>query len=186
MAFEKRVGARQALIMEVLLILLSLLFLLTGLLGAFLPVLPGPPFAYFSLLLLHWSASTGFTTYFLVIMGIVAVVITLLDYYFPIFGTKKLGGSEAGIRGSTIGLLVGLILLPVLGITIGPFGLFGIILGPFIGAWIGERWSGKSPDEAIKAAMGSFLGFLAGTFIKLVYAVITAFFVFRQILEIVF
>jgi len=173
-------------VMEILFLVLAFLFLAIGILGAFLPILPGPPLAFFSLLFIHWGMETGFTNTFLIIMGILAVIISLLDYYFPILGTKKLGGSQYGIRGSTIGLLIGLILLPVLGISLGPFGLTGIILCPFLGAWVGERWSGKTADEALKAAFGSFLGFLAGTFIKFIYAIITSYFVLKKTSEIFF
>ncbi len=172
--------------MEILIIILAFLFLLAGLIGAFLPIIPGPPLAYIALLLLHWGTDTGFSGNFLITMGIAALVIVLLDYYFPILGTKRLGGSKTGVRGSTIGLLVGLIILPILGISIGPFGLLGLILCPFLGAWIGERWAGKSPDQAIKAAFGSFLGFLAGTFIKFIYSVTTFYFFFKKAYQVVF
>ncbi|TVQ48652.1 MAG: DUF456 domain-containing protein [Saprospirales bacterium] len=172
--------------MEILIIILAFLFLLAGLIGAFIPVIPGPPLGFIALLLLHWGTETGFSGNFLLTMGISALIIVLLDYYFPIYGTKKLGGSRVGVRGSTIGLLVGLIILPVLGISIGPFGLMGLILCPFLGAWIGERWAGKSPDQATKAAFGSFLGFLAGTFIKFIYSVITFYFFFKKAYEPVF
>lgn len=105
-------------------------------------------------------------------MGSIMVLVSVLDYVVPVYGTKRFGGSRQGVRGSAIGLIIGVFVLPALGIVIGPFGLPGIILGPFIGAYLGETHSGKSPEQALKAAFGSFLGFLAGTFMKLVYSVV--------------
>ncbi len=82
-------------------------------------------------------------------------VITVLDYVIPSVGTKKLGGSKYGVWGSTIGIIVGLF-----------FGPLGIILGPAVGAFIGELIYQKQADVALKAALGSFVGFLAGTILK--------------------
>lgn len=107
-------------------------------------------------------------------MGILALGVTVLDYIIPGLGTKKFGGTKAGIRGSNIGLLVGVIGLPLLGIVIGPFGIFGIILGPFIGAYLGEKNAGSSQEKAFRSAIGSFIGFMAGTFAKLVYGIAAA------------
>jgi uncharacterized protein YqgC (DUF456 family) len=106
----------------------------------------------------------------------------VLDYVVPIYGTKKFGGSKRGVWGSTIGLLVGLFVLPFFGIVIGPFGLFGIILGPFLGAYIGEKTGGRDSNTALKAAIGSFIGFLTGTFMKFAYSVVVIVYFFRELL----
>jgi len=111
-------------------------------------------------------------------MGLIMLAVSILDYIVPIYGTKKFGGSRSGIRGSTIGLIAGIIVLPALGIVIGPFGLLGIILGPFIGAYLGEKMGGKDSDTAFKAAIGSFIGFLAGTFMKLSYSIVAGIYFF--------
>ncbi len=158
--------------MDWLFITLGILLILVGILGAVLPGLPGPPLSYAALLLLQFTKDPPFSTGFLVIMGIVMVIVTLLDYVVPIYGTKKFGGSKQGVRGSTIGLIVGIFILPLLGIVIGPFGLVGIILGPFLGAYIGEKMTGKDSDTALRSAFGSFIGFLAGTFMKLAYSIV--------------
>ena len=97
--------------------------------------------------------------WFLGITLVIALIIVVLDYVIPAVGTKRFGGSRAGAIGTTIGLIVGLI-API---------PFGILLGPFLGAFIGEVAFNKTDsDRALKAAFGSFLGFLASTFMKLV------------------
>jgi hypothetical protein len=164
--------------MDWLLITIGVILLIIGLVGALLPGLPGPPLSYIALVLLQFTTNPPFGEDFMIIMGLIMVAVTLLDYVVPIYGTKKFGGSKQGVRGSTIGLIVGIFVLPVLGIVIGPFGLFGIILGPFIGAYLGEKMSGKDSDAALKSAFGSFIGFIAGTFMKLVYSLVAAVYFF--------
>ncbi len=171
--------------MDVFLLILAVFLVFTGILGAIIPGLPGPPIGFAGLLLVHLTALHSYSMNFLGIMGTLAVLITLLDYYVPIYGTKKFGGTKAGVRGSTIGLLVGVFVFPFLGIVIGPFGLLGIILGPFAGAYIGEKMGGTSDEQAWRAAFGSFLGFLAGTLMKLIYGLLVAFYVIRDITYII-
>lgn len=134
--------------------------LLAGMIGCFLPVLPGPPLAYFGLLIQQLKSSSPFSTKFLIVFLLITIGITLLDYIIPVYGTKKFGGSKYGVWGSTLGLLIGLF-----------FGPLGIIAGPFIGALIGELLATSDPAQALKAATGSFIGFLAGTFLKLMVCV---------------
>lgn len=164
--------------MDWLLIAIGIILLVLGLLGAIIPGLPGPPLSFISLILLQFTSKAPFSENFLVIMGLIMAGVSVLDYVVPIYGTKKFGGSKHGVWGSTIGLIIGIFVLPVLGIVIGPFGLLGIILGPFIGAYIGEKMAGKDPDTALKAAIGSFIGFLAGTFMKLAYSVVAGVYFF--------
>lgn len=160
--------------MDWLFITIGIVLLVLGLLGSFLPVLPGPPLSFIALVLLQFTEEPPFTRNFLIIMGLIMVAIVVLDYVVPVYGTKKFGGSKQGVRGSTIGLIVGIFVLPAFGIVLGPFGLLGIILGPFIGAYIGEKMTGKDSNTALRAAFGSFMGFIAGTFMKLAYGVVAA------------
>lgn len=164
--------------MDWLWITLGLMVLFTGIIGCILPVIPGPAVSFASLLLLQLTTPPPFTAEKLVILGLIMGAVTALDYVVPVYGTKKFGGSKAGVRGSIIGLVVGIIILPFMGITIGPFGLLGIILGPFVGAYIGEKSTGKDSNSAMRAAIGSFIGFLTGTLMKLAYSgVVTYYFV---------
>lgn len=137
------------------------LFVLIGIAGCFLPVLPGPPIAFAGLWIQQLKAEAPFSNQFLWIWAGITVVVTLLDYWVPVYTTKKFGGSKAGIMGCALGLLVGLW-----------FGPLGILLGPVIGAFIGELIANENSAHAFRAAMGSFIGFLAGTLIKVIACVI--------------
>lgn len=165
--------------MTALIIVSAILMGIIGIIGAIAPGLPGTPLSFIGMLLLLLLPDFEANVTFLIVMAVIALIIMLLDYVIPIYGTKKFGGTKLGVRGSTIGLIVSLFVLPVLGITIGPFGIFGIILGPFLGAYIGEMMAGNK-DNAMKAAIGSFVGFLAGTLLKVVYGIIVLIFIIKD------
>lgn len=156
-----------------MLIALSVICAIVGIIGAIVPGLPGPPISWAALLLLYIKNPEAYTDpATLVVTAVLAVVITVLDYVVPAWGTKRFGGTKAGTRGSTIGLIVSVFVLPILGIAIGPFGIVGILAGPFVGAYLGEKWSGSDDRQALRSAIGSFVGFLAGTLIKLAYSIV--------------
>ena len=95
-------------------------------------------------------------------MGSIALVATIMDYVIPAWGTKKLGGSDAGVRGSTVGVFAGLFVFPP----------FGIIVGPIIGAMLAELIRNRSDySKALRSGLGSLLGFLLGTGLKLAASV---------------
>ncbi|MBM1105648.1 DUF456 domain-containing protein [Aurantibacter crassamenti] len=148
--------------MDIALLVIGFILMLVGIIGSFLPVLPGPPVSWIGLLLLHLTKAVPDDWWFLGITGVVALVIFALDYIIPAMGTKKFGGTRAGMIGTTIGLIVGL-LAPIPG---------GIIIGPFAGAFIGELTAKADNKTALKAAFGSFLGFLTGAFLKFVVSII--------------
>ncbi|MGB0850697.1 MAG: DUF456 domain-containing protein [Bacteroidia bacterium] len=161
--------------MEIAIIVVGVILILIGFAGSILPALPGPPLAFASLLLLffidHTKASMADGSYtWLIILGVVTVFITVIDFYMPVWGTKKFGGTKAGSRGSTIGLIVAAILT----FTTAGLGAFTILLGPLVGAYIGEKNSGQTHEVALQSAKGSFLGFIAGTFMKVVTVVAIA------------
>jgi uncharacterized protein YqgC (DUF456 family) len=144
--------------MDYVLIGIGIILIVSGLLGCILPIIPGPPLSYAGLLLLHFTERYQFSSSFLITWAIITVVVYTLDFLIPAWGTKKFGGSKRGIWGSIIGLIIGMFLFPPI----------GIIVGPFAGAVIGELSSGKESKEALKSGFGSFLGFLAGTLLKLI------------------
>jgi len=148
--------------MDILLILLGFLFMCFGLIGSVVPIMPGPPLSWIGLLLLFLTDAVQDDWVFLGVTLAIALIVFFLDYIIPAIGTKKFGGSKAGMIGTTIGLIIG-ILSPIPG---------GINIGPFLGAFIGELTNKTDSKTALKAAFGSFLGFITGTFLKFIVATI--------------
>jgi uncharacterized protein YqgC (DUF456 family) len=143
--------------MDILFVVIGFFLMLLGILGSILPVIPGTPISWAGLIVLFLAPSLEFDWTFITITGIVAIFIYVMDYIIPAMGTKKFGGSRAGAWGTTIGLIVGII---------APIPL-GILIGPFLGALIGELiFNETEGPKAFKAALGSFIGFLASTFMK--------------------
>lgn len=148
--------------MDIFLIIIALFLMILGILGSFLPILPGPITSWLGFLMLKFSTLIEISNPFLIITLIIALLIWVLDYFIPALGTKKFGGSKYGMIGTTLGLIIGII-SPIPG---------GIIIGPFLGALIGELFNRADSETALKAAFGSFLGFITSTFLKFVVAVI--------------
>ena len=148
--------------MDILLLILGFACIITGLIGSFLPVLPGPSVSWVGLALLYFTKAVPANYWVLGIALLITAVISVLDYVIPAKGTKRFGGSSYGIWGTNIGLVIG-ILAPV---------PFGFLIGPFLGALIGELiYDFKDHNRALKAAAGSFVGFLASSFMKFVICV---------------
>lgn len=164
--------------MDIFLIILGAICLLLGLIGCVAPVIPGVPLSYVGLLLLHFTDRVQFSWQFLTVWAVIVIVIQVLDYFIPAWGTKKFGGSKYGVWGSTIGLLLGFFMGP-----------WGIIVGPFVGAVVGELiYFNRHPQaiisgseqpasntqqvknsnltRALRAGFGSFVGLLTGTILK--------------------
>ena len=150
--------------MDIALLIFGFLLMLVGIIGSFLPVLPGPTVSWVGLLLLYLTKVVPDDWVFLGITLVIALVVFALDYIIPAVGTKKFGGTKAGMIGTTIGLLVALF-FPILG-------PLGIIIWPFIGALVGELMNKADKKTAAKAAFGSFIGFLTGTFLKFVVTIV--------------
>ena len=151
---------------DTVLMILSGICIVVGIMGCILPVLPGPPVSYAGLILLQLTSRHPFTIVFLIMFATLTILVTILDYVIPVYGTKKLQGSKYGIWGSAVGLFIGLIF----------FSLPGIIIGPLLGAFLGELISGKKPDKAVRSSLGSLLGFLVGTAIKLIVSLVMAYY----------
>ena len=156
--------------MEWLCIILGFILIIKCTIGSFLPLLPGPPIAYAGLLIQLFREPDPFTSKFLWIWAGIVVVSLILDYLVPIWGTKKFGGTKYGIWGCTIGFL--------LAFWMGPW---GVIIGPFLGAFVGEMIAGQDSKKSFKAALGSFIGFLLGSFLKLVICFMMLYYLIRSI-----
>lgn len=149
--------------MTILLLTLALSCMIIGIVGSILPIIPGPIISFLGLVILYFTTAIPTNYWVLGITLVVTLTITILDYIIPAKGTKYFGGSKFGIWGTNIGLVIGII-IPI---------PFGFIIGPFVGALIGELFSdSKNQKRALKAAMGSFVGFLASSFIQFVVCVI--------------
>lgn len=144
--------------MDILFIVLGIICLLVGLAGCVVPILPGPPIAYAALVLLHLTDKVQFTLKQFIVWLIVVVVVQLVDYVIPTYGTKKFGGTRWGVWGCFFGTVIGLFVFPP----------WGVILGPFFGAIAGELLGGKETRQALRAGMGAFIGFMAGTVLKFI------------------
>ncbi|MCL2043414.1 MAG: DUF456 domain-containing protein [Treponema sp.] len=158
--------------MEIALIILAFFLLAAGLVGAVVPIIPGPPLSYFGLLVLHWSGRGGFSLIFLLTWAFISAGAIVMDYLLPSIMTKHFGGSRSASIGAFLGLIAGLFFVPV-----------GLIIGPFLGALLGEiiHMRGYS-DKALKVALGAFLSFIAGTGIKLTVSVMMLFFAIRTLI----
>jgi uncharacterized protein len=145
----------------ILIILTGLVLNGLGIMGCILPVLPGPLLSWLSLLLffllpdhaIGWGA-LGVT------FGLMALV-TAIDLIVPVMGAKRFGASRQGMIGGAIGIVVGLFLFPPI----------GIILGPLVGTILGDLIAGGTIVAAVNSGVGSLIGFLVGTSVKLAYCI---------------
>ena len=154
--------------MEILLVSFGIILLLIGIAGCFIPAVPGPPVAYFSLLILQLRNDPPFTLAFLLIMALIVTTVAVIDHFIPIIGARKWGGTKAGMLGAFIGIVLGFFIWPP----------FGFVILPFLGALLGELVGGNSSKKALKAAMGTIIGLILGTILKLTLTIIIAWYFF--------
>ena len=147
--------------------------IILGFVGCIVPALPGPPFAFLSLILLDFAEPSLFSSKFLLIMGLVTVGVYLLDYILPIFGAKMFKATKQGIWFSIIGMIIGMFFFPP----------FGMILGLLLGAIIGELIAGKAKLEAVKIGFVSFVFSLLAIIIKIVLVSVIAFYFSKAVIQ---
>ena len=135
-----------------------------GIVGCVVPVVPGPIVSYCGLLCLLPTGHPP-SVAALVVFGVVTAVASVLDSVVAAFGAKKFHCSRLGVVGCVVGTVIGLFFFPL-----------GLLLGPFLGAVAGELMSGKSAGKSLWGGLGAFLGFLAGTFLKMTVCVAMAIF----------
>lgn len=149
---------------------------LLGIVGSFVPVLPGPPLSWLAMLLLYIAGGTDscgepMTLRLLLIWLIVTIAVTVADYLFPAWITRKTGGSRYAGGGAVAGALIGIFFPPA-----------GIIFGVAAGAFLAELLFAKRDIGAsLKSAFGAFLGFVLGTGVKLASAAIMLYYIFVYI-----
>ena len=144
--------------MVTVIFIIAFVLLILGLLGSIIPGLPGPPLSFIGILLIHFFTGTQFSTSFLLTWAVIVVLVFLLDYFMQVWGVKKFGGGRKAILGTFLGLFMGLLFPPV-----------GLLIGPFIGAFIGALLEVQGDNtRALNVAIGSSIGFVTGTILKLV------------------
>ena len=147
--------------MHLVLLIVGFIIAILGIIGCFLPFFVGPPISFISLLILSYSKNwEPFSTTFLILFGLSAVILTVLDNFMPAIGAKRYGASKFGIWGSIAGMLIGLFFFP-------PWGAF---IGTFIGAVAGEIISGKKDRSVLKVGWGVFVGSILGMGLKFAYS----------------
>lgn len=154
--------------MDIVVSILAIVAGVIGIAGSILPGLPGTPVSWIGLLLLYiWGNGTNaageeLSVKTLIIWGVVVAIVSVIDYVVPMYFTKVTGGSKYAERGAMAGLIIGIFLTPV-----------GMILGSFLGAFLAEfYYNRQGVAQALKAAIGSFLGFITGTGLKTIVAVL--------------
>ena len=148
--------------METVIIILAILAGLIGIVGSIIPGIPGPPISWIGLVLLFIWGPEEMLVKTLVIWGVITIIVTVIDFIVPMYFTKVTGGSRYAERGAMVGLLLGIFFSPI-----------GMILGAFLGAFLSEMyWGKKGAADALKAALGAFLGFRAGTGLKTIVSVL--------------
>ena len=149
--------------MSTFLAIAAIVLALTGLAGAIIPGLPGPPISWAGLLLAYIrhgtnGAGSEMGKWFLLAWLGITVIVVIVDYLVPAWFTKFTGGSKHAGRGAIAGLILGLVYPPV-----------GIVLGALLGAFLAELFfAEKDGWDSAKSAVGAFLGFVFGTGLKLI------------------
>ncbi|MFT4525014.1 MAG: hypothetical protein ACI85F_001166 [Bacteroidia bacterium] len=156
---------------ESLIIIIGLILHGIGIMGCIVPGIPGPLVSFSSLFLFYLLPGEEVGLFALIIWGLFAAVAAGLDLVVPVLGAKRFGSSREGIIGGIIGIFVGLFFFPPL----------GIILGPLVGTVAGDMIAGGNFSKALNSGMGSLIGFLVGTSIKLVYCIIVLIFFFGKV-----
>ena len=168
--------------MEIFIAILGALLVIVGLIGSFIPMIPGPPISFVGVLMLLFLPASTLTWKFFVFWGIVVTIFQILNYYIPAWGVSKFGGTKYGMWGSIIGALVFIFCSPINAI----FGYFigailGVILGPFIGAVVGELIGGMKFKASLKAGFGSFIGTFVGMVLGIIVSAILTFYYFKEV-----
>jgi len=144
--------------MVTVIFIIAFVLLVLGILGSLIPGLPGPPLSFIGILLIHFFTGTHFSISFLFTWAFIVILVFLLDYFMQVWGVKKFGGGRKATIGTFLGLFVGLLFPPI-----------GLLVGPFFGAFIGALLEVQDDNtRAFKVAIGSFIGFVTGTILKLV------------------
>lgn len=151
--------------MDTALLIIGGILILAGMIGSFVPFMPGPPLAWLGLLAAKFSADAELTWLLIIIYAVLTAFIVVADNIIAAFGNRFTGGTKYGTYGSIIGMIAGMFIIPAI----------GLIFGTFLGAVAGELISGKNIAAALKSGIGIFLGFIAGSIIKFIICALIAY-----------
>jgi uncharacterized protein YqgC (DUF456 family) len=147
--------------MTIALNIIAVGLILVGLACAVLPALPGIPIIFAGIWLL--AAVDGYQhlgTGWLIGIAVVGVAGICMDLLAGVLGAKRVGASRQALWGALVGTVIGLF-----------FGIAGLLLGPFLGAVLGELAAGNSPLRSTQVGVGTWIGLIFGTLMKLVCSV---------------
>ena len=159
--------------MNTFMIVLAVILGIVGIIGSVMPGLPGPPLSWLGILLMYFFGGTNgagepMSLTLLFVLLAVTIVVTVLDYVVPAWFTKMTGGSKYASWGAIFGLFAGLI-IPLPG---------GMLFTSILGAFLAELLlAGKDAVPSLKASLGAFLGFLSGTFMKLIVSAVMLYYI---------
>lgn len=147
--------------------MIGLLMAVLAVVGSVIPVIPGPPLGFAALLVISFAKSwEPFSSWFLIATGGLTLLVSILDYLLPAEGARRYGASRFGVIGAILGMAVGFLVMPPL----------GIVLGALLGAVAGELLANKGGREAMRAGWGVFLGFVVSAAIRLSFSLAMLFF----------
>lgn len=139
--------------------------------GVIFPILPSPLFIWIGFLLYFFYFQANYSLIFWGAMVILTILLIISDIIANSYFVKRFGGSKTGERIAAVGVIVGSFIIPP----------FGIILVPFVAVFIAEMIQQRTSQEAIKASIGSLLGFLGGAMAKVVILIIMTGWFFIQL-----
>ncbi len=154
-------------------IIIGLTLILLGIIGSVLPILPWPQLAYIGILIFHFMAGRPFSLAFLLVWLVIMVALVVLDQFLPVLSTKKFWGSKRGMRGSGIWAILGIF-----------GGVFGILIGPFAWALLGEWRHSRNWKKSLKPALWSFIGIAMSGLIKIAICLVLAWSLIAKAIEI--
>ncbi len=152
-------------------IILAFILTIVGMIGAIVPALPGPPLSLAGFAIIYWILPGSISTPLLIAMILLTVAAAALDYLAPILLTRVGGGSKQAMICTTVGLMAGLFFMPL-----------GLILGPLIGAFVGEYSNSQRLGKALWVALLSFLSFLFTTVIKVILTAVMTYYMVMAVI----
>lgn len=147
--------------MDIVIVVIGIILSIIWIIGSVAPGLPGPQLWYLAIILAQFGLNFPFSRWFIILWGIINIGVLVIDYLLPIWGTKKFWGTKWGNTGCILGMIIGIF-----------FGPLGILLWPFLGAFIGEYLHQQETKKSLKAAFGAFVGFAGGIMIKLILSIV--------------